>query len=156
MQTSLTMVLVAVSLLLACAARGQGSFELANKHTPVVNAPVMDAQGVLLAGTNYLAELWGGAAQDSLTPLLDIARGNTRVFAGFVSPGYFFSGTSYLSVTSIPPRGWAWLEVRVWDVRLGATYEAVAELGIGSYGESPLFYARGADPFRSLLNPPPR
>ena len=47
---------------------------------------------------------------------------------------------------SVPPFGYAWLQVRAWDAGLGATYEEVTALGIGGYGASPLFYAQGADP----------
>jgi len=41
--------------------------------------------------------------------------------------------------------------VRAWDAQLGTTYEAVAGLAIGGYGESPLFYAQGGVP---LITPP--
>ena len=44
------------------------------------------------------------------------------------------------------PYGYSWLQVRAWDSTLGATYEDVAALAIGGYGESAPFYARGHDP----------
>lgn len=137
--------LFALTLVVSYTASGQASFQLANRP---VNAPVFDAQGEPLSGPQYLAELWGGATADSLSPLLDINQGLRREMAPFVSPGYFFSPAGSLSVLAVPPGGFAWLEVRVWDTRLGTTYEEVAALGIGGYGDSALFYAQGRDPFR--------
>lgn len=139
-------ILVALNLSLGCSGWAQSSFELANQHSPVVNAPVFDAQGAPLAGPNFVAELWGGVTADSLSPLVDIDQGFRREMAPFISPGYFFSPSGYLSVLTVPPAGFAWLQVRVWDRRLGANYEDVAGLAIGGYGESPLFYAQGGVP----------
>ena len=48
---------VLLLVLLSLGASGQTTFELVNKHTPVVDAPVVDAMGTPLAGTNFLAEL---------------------------------------------------------------------------------------------------
>jgi len=126
---------------------GQSSFALQNRR----DAPVYDSLGIPLAGMQYRAELWGAATPDSLTPLVDIDRGFMRVIVPFDDGGYFSSGTSYLSVRTVPPFGFAWLQVRAWDARLGATYEEVAGLALGGYGESPLFYAQGGNP---LISPP--
>jgi len=140
--------LTAFSLLLTQVLFGQGHFSPRNFEPPFVNAPVLDAQGVPLPGTNYLAEIWGAATPDSLTPLVQILYGNSREIIPFFGGGYFYgSGAGLLSVTTIPPRGWAWLQVRAWDSRLGATYEEVFARGIGGYGESPRFYAQSGDPF---------
>lgn len=84
-----------------------------------------------------------------------IFEGNRREIVPFLTAGYFASGSGSLSVISVPPAGWAWLQVRAWDARLGITYEEVAGLGIGGYGESPLFYQQGGNPF-DLLGTPPR
>jgi hypothetical protein len=76
---------------------------------------------------------------------LEISQGSRRQIVPFGAGGYFFSGVAFLSVPTVAPYGWAWLELRAWDARLGATYEEVAALGIGGYGESPLFYAQGGN-----------
>ena len=155
MNPSSTIYSGALSLFLSCAALAQSSFQLRNYSSiNGVDAAVFDAQGVPLAGPNYLAELWGAATPDSLTPLLEISRGSRREIVPFGAGGYFFSDVAFLSVPTVAPYGWAWLELRAWDARLGATYEEVAALGIGGYGESPLFYAQGGNPL-DLLSPVP-
>ena len=134
-------------LVLSCPVFAQSSFLLQNLYTVYgINAPVFDGQGAPLAGPSYRAELWGAATPDSLAPALDISRGSTRLLVPFASGGYFFSTSSFLSVPTVLPGGYAWLQVRAWDARLGATYEAAVTAGLGGYGESPLFYAKGGDP----------
>ena len=104
-----------------------------------------------LEGTNYLAELYGGATATSLTPALQGLAGNSRLILPFNRSGYVAAAlaepSSEVVVRSVPPYGYAWLQMRAWDARLGGTYEEVMALGIGGYGESPLFYARGNSPF---------
>ncbi len=126
-------------------------FELNNRLAVYgIDAPVVDSQGVALEGTNYLAELWGGPDSSALAPGRSL-NGNDRVFATFHSPGYFRSPKIIL-VFETPGTLHAWLQVRVWDVRLGATYEDAAKRGLGGYGESALFYAEGSP---ILVNPAP-
>jgi len=158
MRTTSILVSGALNLLVTWAAVGQSSFWL-NNIGPNLNAPVFDAQANLLEGSSYLAELWGGATPDSLTPVLSFYS-RQRVFAAFLTgagAGYFRDtyagrvGADHPTVLTVPSFGWAWLEVRAWDSRLGATYEAVAASGIGGYGESAMFYAQGTSP--DLLTP---
>lgn len=134
----------------------QASFELVNHHSPVVNAPIFDSGGVALAGQAYLAELWGAVTPDSLTPLTLFPQGG-REIVPFLSDGYFIptATTGDLVALTVAPRGWAWLQVRAWDARLGTTYEEAVARGLGGYGESPLFYAQGGDPFDLLGVPAP-
>ena len=145
-------------LSLASAALGQSFFDLRNldrSSEGLVNAPVFDAEGVPLSGTNYLSELWGSVSPNLLQPLLSYDS-SQRLFAPFrlssgqATPGYFWGETWVFStnVSSV----WVWLQIRAWDRRLGSTYEDVAARGLGGYGESPLFYAQGSP--GPLCDPP--
>lgn len=161
MKTTLIIVFASANILVTYAVLGQSSFRLNNYNLPAVNAPVFDDHGVPLQGSNFVAELWGGAAADSLAPALAFYSGQ-RVIIRFLSPagpGYFrdsYAGrdpADHPTVLSVAPVvGSAWLQVRAWDARLGATYEEVVVAGLGGYGESPLFSAHGSEP-RDLLGP---
>jgi hypothetical protein len=129
---------------------GQASFALRNSDPWVgLNAPVYDWAGGLLAGDDWRAELYGGVEPDSLSPLWSIHY-LRREIVPLIAPGYFISTDGSLSVLAAPPLGWAWLELKVWDVRLGPTYEEAAAKGLGGYGQSPPFYAQGGDPTAAL------
>lgn len=137
--------LLCLSLAGACApteALAQATFGLANWNTVYVfDAPVYDWTGNLLSGLEWVAEVYGGATPDSLSPVVG-SYGVGRVLAPFVRPGYF-RGDTYGIVPSVHEVGWAWLQVKVWDVQLGATYEEAAAHELGGYGQSSLLYAQG-------------
>ena len=132
-----------------CCASAQTAFTVQNVRAMdgSLLPPVLDAQGMPLADTNYLAELWGSASPDSLAPLLSSGtEARHRVYAPFIRPGHFWANEIAV-LDSVPLEERAWLQVRVWDTRLGLTYEQVASRGIGGIGESPLFYGqRRCDP----------
>jgi hypothetical protein len=114
---------------------GQGTFLFQNILHPEVDAPVFDANGIPLAGSNYLAELWGGSTAGSLTPATYFG---SRVIVPFFTgdlAGYLRGGD--VEVAGIPVGAPGWVQIRAWEARLGATYEAVLGLGLGGYGESP-------------------
>jgi hypothetical protein len=144
-------VLIAVLVLLVgCSAQlahGQSQFALANG----LNGRVYDALGQPLAGANYLVELWGGAEPNSLTPALSTYE-LTRIIIPFDTGGYFrdreLDGGGYSTIFSVPPGLPVWLQVRAWEAGFGGTYEAVAALGIGGYGASPLFQGVGTYPYQ--------
>jgi len=146
-------------------AHGQSSFALRNNYPPDVNAPVFGSQGARLEGSNYAAELWGSATPDSLTPVLTFVTRQRVIVPFLTGPGFgagYFSdpeGRAFgdeLTVLGVPPgTGLAWLEVRAWDTRLGATYEDVVARGLGGFGESPLFSAHGSNPVDLLGTPAP-
>jgi hypothetical protein len=115
---------------------------------------VLDWDGSLLAGADWRAEIYGGAVSQSLVPLIDINSHYARVIVPLYQPGVFLSGRSGVSVLAVPPHGWAWLQMKVWDVRLGATFEEAVARGMGGYGQSALFYAQGGNPNEPLPTPP--
>jgi hypothetical protein len=125
-------------------ALAQATFALDNYAPQLgLNAPVYDWTGSLLSGSEWRIELYGGAAVDSLAPAIKIDF-NSRGITSLSRPGYFHTPSSFLSVLDVLPDRWAWLEVKVWDVELVATYEQASARGLGGYGESALFYAQGS------------
>lgn len=134
--------------MLGFTAAAQSTFRLQNFDSfASIDAPVFDAQGVRLAGPIYVAELWGGVASVSLSPTLDFDS-RQRVFVPFdtgPAAGYFSSFAS-MTVFGAPAGDFAWVQVRAWDVRLAGTYEEVAALGVGGYGESPMLHLIGGSP----------
>ena len=148
--------LILFTTLLLCTCpllQGQSSFALGNYDPPVVNAPIFNADGTPLRGSNFEAELWGSNIPDSLAPAQSL-RTRQRFIVPFASRGYFVGNGDEMLIPAATPGGYAWLQVRAWDARLGATYEEVMALGIGGYGESPLFYAQGSNPFKTLPEAP--
>jgi hypothetical protein len=120
-----------------------------------IDAPVFDAAGNRLTGTNYVAMLFGGPTPDVLAPATTISRFVPMPPVPFTYMpgglgGYFAYGIVQITNVCIIP---AWLQVRAWDARLGSTYEEVIALGVGGYGQSPLFQLHGSD--TCLPNPPP-
>ena len=143
MKTSLKMVLIVLIVSYSCWSQGQGTFQFQNRNTAAgIDAPVFDAQGVRLSGNDYLADLYGGSNSNSLSATTP--QTVAPFFTGIVA-GYFQNLQTAL-VPNVPGNTFVWLQVRAWDARLGATYEAVVALGQGGYGASPLFFALGGDP----------
>jgi hypothetical protein len=133
---------------------GQSQFALRNGY--VVDAPVFDAMGNRLSGPTFLAELWGGANSNSLAPAVNFDQALVREIVPFGTgalEGYVLGPG--VVVTNVAPSGSAWLQLRAWDSRLGATYEQVAALAIGGYGESLLFYVQGSNPYPPADPPAP-
>jgi hypothetical protein len=154
--TLLLIVLVGGSPFWACGrVLAQASFECRNFGTDQTGkpfrTPVYDWMGNLLAGWEWRAELYGGATPDSLIPLVSWGS-NARVITPFFRPGYF--AHSGVVLAGVPGGSWVWLQVKVWDVGLGATYEEVSARRLGGYGQSELFYQRGGNPIQLDLPAP--
>ncbi len=126
----------------------QPIFQLTNKSaSDGLDAPILDWTGSRLSGTDWRVEVYGGLDSGSLTPLVARYDPSQRYITTFPFPGYFKADTPAgpASVASVQGGGWVWLQVKVWDVRLGATYEAVSSKALGGYGQSEPFYARGGN-----------
>jgi len=151
--------IVSLCLLVCLEAHSQATFHFFNYVPSVgIDAPVFDAAGNRLFGDNYVAVLYGGPSPDDLV----LARAGTasmepvpfiRIYNG--QGGYFAQGGEAM-IPTVSGGGFAWLQVRAWDLRLGQTYDEVASLGLGGYGQSSLFRAQGGDagnliPARPLL-----
>jgi hypothetical protein len=127
-----------------------GNYNAANG----LDAPVFDANGNRLSGTNYVAMLYGGGYSNVLQPGRSFGGQVMRPFPFTLTvqgeAGYFYGGYVEIpEVCSVP----TWLQVRAWDARLASSYEEVAGLGVGGYGQSPLFQLQGSDV--CLPNPRP-
>ncbi|HOB98086.1 MAG TPA: PEP-CTERM sorting domain-containing protein [Verrucomicrobiota bacterium] len=146
-------VIALVALLAGVRLFAQASYQIRNWGA--AHAPVYDWEGNPLWGPDWRAEVYGGNTFDSLTPLLNWYD-RTRAIVPFRWPGLFVEagGAGVYSVLDVPCGGWAWLQVRVWDVQLGATYEEASARNLGGYGESNVFYAKGGMPCVDPPTPP--
>jgi hypothetical protein len=138
-----------VALIASPSAYCQRTYIFSN-YQPSVNldAPVFDAQGNRLNGSHYVALLYGGPTTDDL----QVAKQGDLITSmdpvPFISirnglPGYFTRTPEVIITTAFSDS--AWLQVRAWDTRLGASYDEVSALGLGGFGQSTLFYALGGD-----------
>jgi hypothetical protein len=120
----LPILLLALSPFLA---RGQGAVATVNFNNRVpaasLYAPIyaMEVGGTLLAGTDYLAQLYAGpvgTAVKDLKPVGD-AVGFRSDIAGFLNVGVDGSR----SITDVAPGQSALVQIRVWSSAAGSTYE---------------------------------
>ncbi len=143
-------------VIMALQSHGQDTFQLRNYDSTVgLHAPIYDWAGSPLSGPEWRVETYGGPTVESMTPLVVFDNAKERIIMSLGRLGYFenrISGTP--TVVSVEPGGWAWLQVKVWSINLGATYEAVSSRGLGGYGESTPFYAKGGNPYALELPQP--
>jgi hypothetical protein len=106
---------------------GQGAVATVNfnNRVPIVGlyAPIyaLEVGGTLLAGTDYLAQLYAGpvgTATPDLKPIGD-AVGFRQDVAGFLNVGVDGSR----SITDVGPGQSALVQIRVWSAAAGSTYE---------------------------------
>jgi hypothetical protein len=124
----------------------QGTVNFANTGTFATTADrnVYISTGVKLTGTNYVAALYWGRTQDALNSFavravgdetLDRATGAFRAVDPSTSAaGTWSGGTRFLLGTLTGDN--VFLQVRVWDITKGATYEAASA---GLRGQSLVF-----------------
>ncbi len=97
-----------------------GTVVLANKNPVVpINAPFYDYQGIPLAGPSYVAQLYWGTEETSLSPIGDAIP--------FKINGYFVPQQRNLPNMA----GYlAWVQVRAWAVAGGSSYEQAKDAGV--------------------------
>ena len=147
MKTTRLFALAAAGVCTCLGTFAQGIFDLDNYHPHAgLDAPLYDWTGNLLTGADWRIELYGGATPDSLSPAVDYFSPRPRLTTSLFRPGYFHSPSSSASlcILAVPSYQLASLQVKVWDVRLGGTYEEASARGLGGYGQSAVFYARGS------------
>ena len=122
-----------VGTLTACGVFGQAKFWFINSWTSRGERqfyPVYDWLGNPLEGSNWLAELYGGPSPDSLSAAWGFE--DERVLAMFPKGGLFIHPSEFIVLVHADDRGWAWLQVKVWDIRLGTTFEEAVAKGCGA------------------------
>jgi hypothetical protein len=124
--------------------QGQGYFEFKNFPPPAtLDAPIYDAEGNRLRGTDYAAALYVGPTPDELEITLDAVTMSRTVILPFrntdLTAGYIaaFGNDPLVVAQNVVGGTLVWAQVRAWYVPLGDTYEEVQERGLGGYGESP-------------------
>ena len=127
---------VLVCTLATISASGQGTaLQFCNGCLPSPpDRLVRDVNGNPLVGTSYVAQLYMGASPDNLIP-------TTAAPARFRAPGSSQPGTwtpKAITITGIGP-GAIYLQVRVWDTSIAATYNEAAASVTGQFGRSAVF-----------------
>jgi len=115
---------------------GGATVQLSNRVPAAeLDAPVYDLDGVTrLAGTNYVAQLLAGPNGSSLA-----AVGAPVPFLGGADAGYWaVPAEPWRTIPGVPAGGRAFVQVRVWDIARGATFEASLAAG-GKVGQSDVF-----------------
>jgi hypothetical protein len=134
------------------------TYTFLNYVQSLLDAPVFDADGTRLAGTDYVAALYGGMTPDTLELAWHVDVSPMAPVPFTLMPGgqagYFRDPGGFVSIPTVPCGQVAWLKVRAWDARLGASYEEVVSLGLGGYGESNLFEKRGGNLCLGVATPP--
>ncbi|MBI5387580.1 MAG: immunoglobulin domain-containing protein [Verrucomicrobia bacterium] len=87
-----------------------------------------------LAGPAYLAQLYAGPDESSMTAI-----GAAAPFGSGLQVGLFNGGIRYIS--TVAPTGLATVQVKAWDSASGSTYEQAQTAG-GKAGASPIFTVR--------------
>ncbi len=120
----------------------QGMVWFANKDSTctcgLVDAPFSDFQGIRLAGPSYVAQLYWGTEETSLSPIGDALP--------FKINGYFVGQTRTLPIQGGYP---AWVQVRAWEIAGGNSYEEAKDAGVYTGVSNVLYLPRTGNPYLS-------
>ena len=104
------------------AAFAQGLVYFSNEYGQQVNAPVYESDGITpLFGSQFMAELFAGPSTNSLQAI------TSTPFMQLSAAGYFYGGTP--SISTVPPRNPAWIQVDVWNTAFGRTFDQAQASG---------------------------
>jgi len=125
-----------VSMVGITSVSAQGTIDFRNRITGTLDIPVYGVGGTLLAGANFLAQLYYSATQTgSLTPIVDAA----APFRTGTGAGYWNAGADSTRILpGIAAGSEVWLQVKAWDSTFGATYD-IAKAAGGLWGDSTVF-----------------
>lgn len=129
-------------LLSTWSALAQGYFHFSNfELVPRIDARIFDGSGVPL-DTNYQALLYVGPTLDSLRPVFLAGRSDEVALGKFnpAWPGYLVGQNT--RADNVAEEALAWVELRAWDTRLGATFEEAQQMAKGGFGSSDPFQVR--------------
>jgi len=134
-----------VASALAVSAFGQGSINLNNRGLALVN----DQFGKPLTGTSFVAQVWYGASDSTLTSSFAPSpfRASTTTYPGSWNPAATGGPGAIATLTGFAPGSTVTLQVRVWDssvAGVGAAQALAKAVGTGLSGS--FTYAIPADP----------
>jgi hypothetical protein len=124
------LLLVAACIVATVGALAQGQVNFNNTGPAIggTGAPVFDTDGTtLLAGTDYLAQLYAGPDAGSLA-----AVGVATAFRTGAGAGFIVGGT--VATPSVAPGAAASVQMRAWKASDGATFEAAQAAGLWGMG----------------------
>ena len=112
-----------------------GTVNFVNRLVGTLDAPVMDVDGITrLAGAGFVAQLYAGPTAEDLVPILPTSPFRTGNLAGYWAPGT----NSSRELPNVGPGRTAFLQVRVWELTAGASFDAAAAAS-GRVGVSEVF-----------------
>lgn len=91
-----------------------------------LDAPVFDLNGdILISGSGFVAQLFGGADPTNL-----VAVGAPAPFGTGANAGYWLAGEEYWrSIPGVESGDPAYVQVKIWELGLGASFEAALAAG---------------------------
>jgi hypothetical protein len=99
------------------------------------NAPTMDVDGsTRLSGATFRAQVYAGAAPNSLHPIGPAVNYSSGNFAGFIGYPSLLSRT----MPDVPAGQTAYVQIRAWEAALGGSYDQARAAG-GKFGFSKIF-----------------
>jgi hypothetical protein len=123
------LITVALAVVVCVQLNAQGTVDFRNRITGTLDVPVYlnNAHTTLLAGPDFVAQLYFSATQGGSYTAVGAAPAPFRTGAG---AGYWSAGADSTRIlTGITAGAEAWIQVRAWNLTLDATYEAAVAAG---------------------------